>query len=226
MASDLQSGHVRLTGAVAGVGSGLTKVAVGHGFDTIKTRLQCSPPGTYRGAIDCLLQTIRNESIFALYKGATPPAVGWAAIDSVLLGSLHNYRLFLIRHNMVESVPGSSDRRLTLAGHGLAGLFAGWTSAFLATPMELLKVKLQMQLQKSAADRQFRGPIDCARQIVRSQGVLGLWTGFTGSLAFRSNFLWMFLSFEVFILLASRNNLSSSSQGFDARVLKIQGDII
>ncbi|KAI0932066.1 hypothetical protein AcW1_000707 [Taiwanofungus camphoratus] len=196
MASDLQSGHVRLTGAVAGVGSGLTKVAVGHGFDTIKTRLQCSPPGTYRGAIDCLLQTIRNESIFALYKGATPPAVGWAAIDSVLLGSLHNYRLFLIRHNMVESVPGSSDRRLTLAGHGLAGLFAGWTSAFLATPMELLKVKLQMQLQKSAADRQFRGPIDCARQIVRSQGVLGLWTGFTGSLAFRSNFLWMFLSFE------------------------------
>lgn len=87
-------------------------------------------------------------------------------------------------------------------------------------------VKLQMQLQKSAADRQFRGPIDCARQIVRSQGVLGLWTGFTGSLAFRSNFLWMFLSFEVFILLASRNNLSSSSQGFDARVLKIQGDII
>ena len=30
-------------------------------FDTIKTRLQCSPPGTYRGAIDCLLKTVRNE---------------------------------------------------------------------------------------------------------------------------------------------------------------------
>ncbi|PCH33733.1 mitochondrial carrier [Wolfiporia cocos MD-104 SS10] len=165
-------------------------------FDTIKTRLQCSPPGTYRNAIDCLLRTVRNESIFALYKGATPPAVGWAAIDSVLLGSLHNYRLFLIRHNMTEPVPGSDARRLTLAGHGVAGLFAGLTSAFLATPMELLKVKLQMQLQRSVADRQFRGPIDCARQTVQSQGITALWTGFTGSLAFRSNFLWMFLSFE------------------------------
>ncbi|KZT06004.1 mitochondrial carrier, partial [Laetiporus sulphureus 93-53] len=177
------SGHVRMVGAVAGVGSG-------------RTRLQCSPPGTYRGAIDCLLQTVRNESIFALYKGATPPAVGWAAIDSLLLGSLHNYRLFLIRHNVTEPIPGGEGRRLTLTGHGIAGLVAGLTSALLATPMELLKVNLQMQVQKSVADRQYKGPIDCARQVIASRGVLGLWTGFTGSLAFRSNFLWMFLSFE------------------------------
>ncbi|KAH9950431.1 mitochondrial carrier [Amylocystis lapponica] len=196
MAEETKSGHVRFVGALAGTGSGLTKVAVGHGFDTVKIRIQCSPPGTYRGAIDCLIQTIRNESIFALYKGATPPAVGWAAIDSVLLGSLHNYRLFLIRHEFTEPVPGADTRRLTLAGHGLAGLCAGLTSALLATPMEVLKVKLQLQLQRSAGDRQFKGPIDCARQVVHSQGVSGLWTGFAGSLAFRSNFFWMFMSFE------------------------------
>lgn len=58
-------------------------------------------------------------------------------------------------------------------------------------------VKLQMQSQRSVKDRQFKGPIDCARQIVRAQGALGLWTGFTGSLAFRANFLWMFGSIEV-----------------------------
>jgi hypothetical protein len=58
-------------------------------------------------------------------------------------------------------------------------------------------VKLQLQLQKSPIDRQFKGPIDCGRQVVRVQGIQGLWTGFTGSLAFRSNFFWMFLSFEV-----------------------------
>ncbi|EMD42151.1 hypothetical protein CERSUDRAFT_42234, partial [Gelatoporia subvermispora B] len=167
--------------------------------------IQCSPPGTYRGAIDCLLQTVRNESIFALYKGATPPAVGWAAIDSVLLGSLHNYRLFLIQHHMTEPTPGHPDQqRLTLLGHGVAGLAAGLTSAFMATPMELLKVKLQLQLQKSVLDRQYKGPIDCARQIVRNQGIQGLWTGFTGSLAFRSNFFWMFMSFEALMRSFSR----------------------
>ncbi|KAI9065837.1 mitochondrial carrier [Trametes sanguinea] len=199
-----EASHVRLVGAVAGVGSGLTKVAVGHGFDTIKTRLQCSPPGTYKNAVDCLLKTVRNESIFALYKGATPPAVGWAAIDSLLLGSLHNYRLFLIQQGLTETVPGTDVKRLTLVGHGIAGLFAGWTSALLATPMEQLKVKLQLQLQRSTMDRQYKGPIDCIRQIVRAQGVMGLWIGFTGSLAFRSNFLWMFGSFEALMRAFSK----------------------
>ncbi|KAI0695138.1 mitochondrial carrier [Cytidiella melzeri] len=197
MANSSDSGHVRLVGAIAGVGSGLTKVAVGHSFDTIKTRLQCSPPGTYRGAIDCLVRTVRNESVLALYKGATPPAIGWAAIDSVLMGSLHNYRLFLIRQQFTEVVPGTDSERLSLVGHGIAGLGAGLTSAFVATPIEHLKIKLQMQLQRSVTDRVYKGPIDCARQIIRAQGILGLWTGFTGSLAFRCNFMWMFISFEV-----------------------------
>ena len=59
-------------------------------------------------------------------QGASPPAVGWAAIDSVLLGSLHNYRLMLVRHGMVEP-SANSKPRLTLLGHGIAGLMAGPT---------------------------------------------------------------------------------------------------
>ncbi|KAF8632552.1 hypothetical protein AX15_001766 [Amanita polypyramis BW_CC] len=187
---------IRIVGAFAGIGSGLTKVAVGHGFDTVKTRMQCSPPGTYRNAIDVLAKLVRNEGILALYKGATPPALGWAVIDSVLLGSLHNYRLFLLRHGMTETCPTANQPRLTLFAHGLAGLCAGLTSAIVATPVELVKVKLQMQSQKSVNDRQFKGVVDCARQVVRAQGVLGMWSGFTGSLASRSNFFWLFLSVE------------------------------
>jgi hypothetical protein len=85
------------------------------------------------------------QSIFALYKarltyssdtladfeqGASPPAVGWAAVDSLLLGSLHNYRLFFIRHGVTErhvDRRGAEKQRLTLLGHGFAGLLAGWT---------------------------------------------------------------------------------------------------
>ncbi|KIY50548.1 mitochondrial carrier [Fistulina hepatica ATCC 64428] len=174
--------------------------ATPHTFDTIKTRIQCSPPGTYRGAMDVLRQIIRNEGFFALYKGATPPAVGWAAIDSLLMGSLHNYRLFFLRHGLSEPVLGDpGQQRLTLFGHGVAGLFAGCTSTILATPMEQLKVKLQLQAEKDVKLRQFSGPIDCARKIICLQGVFGLWSGFMGSVAMRTNFFWMFLSFEVFM---------------------------
>ncbi|KAF8575828.1 mitochondrial carrier [Ramaria rubella] len=186
------NGHIRIVGVLAGMGSG-------NLFALNDTRLQCSPPGTYKGALDCLQKTIRNESVLALYKGATPPAVGWAAIDSVLLGSLHNYRLFLTNlRPMTEETPGSDERRLSVVGHAVAGLFAGWTSAFLAHPIELLKVNLQLQRQRAVLDRKFKGPIDCARQVVRANGVLGLWRGFGGSLAFRSSFGFFFVLMRMF----------------------------
>ena len=89
-------------------------------------------------------------------------------------------------------------------------------SALLATPVEHLKsksfrslrlltrlslvlVKLQMQVQRSVHDRQYKGPVDCARQVIAAKGIMGLWTGFTGCLAFRANFFWLFGSFEVFM---------------------------
>ncbi|TRM60240.1 mitochondrial carrier domain-containing protein [Schizophyllum amplum] len=191
----------RLVGGVAGVGSGLTKVAVGHGFDTIKTRVQVQQ---YHSAWEAFVKTVRNEGPLALYKGATPPALGWSIIDSLLMGSLHVYRLHLRDAGFVESTPGSGTPRLTLLGHGFAGLLAGTTSTIVATPVEQIKVKLQLQQQRHAADRQFKSPIDCIRQIVRVQGVSGLWSGFTGTVMMRTNFFWMFLSVEAFMRGFSR----------------------
>jgi len=56
-----------------------------------------------------------------------------------------------------------------------------------------------MQMQRGITERDFKGPIDCVRRVIQVQGVRGLWSGFTGSLAFRSNFFWMFLSVEASI---------------------------
>lgn len=198
-----------IKGFVGGTVSGLTKLLVGHPFDTIKVRMQCSPLGTYAGPLDCFLQLARRESILGLYKGATPPAFGWALTDSVLLGSLHNYRRFFARltnpsHGEEDSVQG-----LPVRYHALAGLMAGWTNSFVTTPVELVKAKLQMQTQRvslhlpgqSAAEvvqKQFAGPVDCIRQIVAQRGVLGLWHALPATLLFRSSFAAMFGSYEYF----------------------------
>jgi len=120
---------------------------------------------------------------------------------------------------MSESTPGKNVQRLTLIGHGIAGLGAGLTSALIATPMEMLKVRLQLQLERSSSDRQFKSPIDCVRQVIRTQGIPGLWTGFTGSLVLRCNFFWMFLSFETFMrsfskLQGTRYEISTGLSNF------------
>lgn len=57
--------------------------AVGHPFDTVKVRLQTTDKSQFRGPLDCLLRTVRKEGFAGLYKGATPPLVGWMFMDSM-----------------------------------------------------------------------------------------------------------------------------------------------
>ncbi|KAG8877976.1 hypothetical protein FRB98_006432, partial [Tulasnella sp. 332] len=55
---------------------------------------------------------------------------------------------------------------------------------------------LQLQRQRLKADRQFKGPIDLARQVAMSRGLSGFYRGFGTSLYFRGCFFWMFGSVE------------------------------
>ncbi|CAG8720614.1 11098_t:CDS:2, partial [Scutellospora calospora] len=63
---------------------------------------------------------------------ATPPLVGWGMMDSIMLGSLHNYRLLLQGNDPTV--------KLNVFQHALAGAGAGFTVSFVATPIEQIKV--------------------------------------------------------------------------------------
>ncbi|KAJ2766966.1 hypothetical protein IWQ56_003512 [Coemansia nantahalensis] len=180
----------RLAGFAAGIASGATKLLVGHPFDTVKVRCQIEGGhGRFRGPIDCIVRTIRQEGPRALYKGASAPLIGWSVMDAVQLGSLSNYRLLLQRHDKA--------RRLTHLEHALAGLGAGWTVALVASPVEITKMRLQMQYV-SGADRQYRGPLDVARHLTRAYGPLGLWHGLHATMAQRSFFFFLWGSYDVY----------------------------
>ncbi|CAG8520948.1 15959_t:CDS:2 [Acaulospora colombiana] len=142
----------RLRGFIAGVTSGVTKLLVGHPFDTVKVRLQTSgKDGRFGGPIDCLRQTIR--------KGNDPTI------------------------------------KLTILQHAIAGAGAGWTVSFIASPIEHIKSRLQVQYD--SATKLYSGPIDCARKLIRNNGIQGLWMGLSGTLALRSFFFVMWGSYEV-----------------------------
>ncbi|TFY81475.1 hypothetical protein EWM64_g2532 [Hericium alpestre] len=57
---------------IAGSMGGAAQVLVGQPLDTIKTRAQIAPKGMFKGPMDILKQTMRNEGFFALYKGWPP----------------------------------------------------------------------------------------------------------------------------------------------------------
>ncbi|KAJ3120406.1 hypothetical protein HK098_004635 [Nowakowskiella sp. JEL0407] len=155
----------RFMGFVAGIFSGTAKLLTGHPLDTIKVRMQSEGGfGQFRGPLHCLMVTIRKEGFLALYKGATPPLFGWALMDSVQYGSLANIRWVLQKRH-------PAGGKLTVVDHAIAGMFAGIIVSFVATPIELLKARLQVQYADPKT-KLYSGPIDCAKQLVFSGQVV------------------------------------------------------
>ncbi|CAO3618646.1 unnamed protein product [Mucor fragilis] len=198
----------RFRGFAAGMASGITKLTVGHPFDTVKIRMQTTSKsdGRFKGPLDCFLKTIRQEGPRALYKGATPPLVGWMFMDSIMLGTLHNARMIQQQWN--------GDKPLSIFQHGLAGLAGGITVSFVATPVEQIKARLQVQYD--AKSKTYSGPIDCIRKVVRNNGVFGLWQGLTPTMLFRSWFFVFWSSYEVFTTQLKKTSLTDGSVTFIA----------
>lgn len=141
-----------------------------------------------------MLQTVRKEGVAGLYKGATPPLVGWMMMDSVwvlfwstcgrmkadsggcrMLGSLTLYRRLLLEHvfsnpRLRSAMPFTGNQRdlrtLPSVGHGVAGIMAGTTVSFIAAPVEHIKARLQIQYAADKSQRMYSGPVDCLVKLV------------------------------------------------------------
>lgn len=192
---------------------------VGHPFDTVKVRLQTTDASRFSGPLQCVLQTVRNEGFAGLYKGATPPLVGWMFMDSIMLGSLTVYRRLLREHlfdpplhpphEIADAREASHGKGATDAlpahGHGMAGILAGATVSFIAAPVEHVKARLQIQYAARKADRLYAGPLDCVTKIYRHHAVPGLYHGLGATLFFRSFFFFWWGSYDVLSRWMTRN---------------------
>ncbi|KAK3491505.1 mitochondrial carrier domain-containing protein [Neurospora crassa] len=196
----VQKAAANYKGFVAGVFSGIAKLSVGHPFDTIKVRLQTSDATRFSGPLQCLTQTIRNEGILGLYKGASPPLVGWMFMDSVMLGSLTVYRR-LLRDNLFNPPwhpLHDPAKPLPSHGHGLAGILAGMTVSFIAAPVEHVKARLQIQYAARKEERMYKGPIDCLKKVYTHHGIRGVYHGLGATILFRSFFFFWWGTYDVF----------------------------
>ncbi len=199
-----------------------------HPFDTIKVRMQTSTNAQFKGPLDCLLQTLRTEGVNGIYKGATPPLIGWMCMDSLMLGSLTLYRRLLNEHvfqplrarpnHPAAYLPDAERKKLPWFGHGVAGMLAGWTVSFIAAPVEHVKARLQIQYAVSKTQRQYSGPIDCTQKIFRSHGLPGLWHGLSATLLFRTFFFCWWGTYDIFTrALQTNTSLSTPAVNFWVR---------
>ncbi|KAM9265883.1 solute carrier family 25 member 48 isoform 1-T1 [Cariama cristata] len=185
--------NVQLQDFAAGWVGGAASVVVGHPLDTIKTRLQAGQG--YGNTLNCVLTVYRNESVAGFFKGMSFPLASIAVYSSVVFGVFSNTQRLLsqLRH-------GDPARAPALTDVALASVVAGFVSVGIGTPVDLVKIRLQMQTQPYIQGRKqefllsfsttniklkptvpgfpvYRGPIHCFRTVLQKEGIAGIYRG-------------------------------------------------
>ncbi|KAM6550586.1 hypothetical protein CsatB_000394 [Cannabis sativa] len=155
--------------AISGSFGGIVEACCLQPIDVIKTRLQLDRTGNYKGIFHCGSTVCRSEGVPALWKGLTPFATHLTLKYALRMGS----------NAMLQSAFKDSETgKISNHGRLLSGFGAGVLEALvIVTPFEVVKIRLQQQKGLSTDLLKYKGPIHCARTIIREEGLRGLWSG-------------------------------------------------
>ncbi|KAK9449555.1 mitochondrial carrier domain-containing protein [Limtongia smithiae] len=185
----------------AGTCGGIAQVLVGQPFDTTKVRLQSAPPGTYAGASDVIRQLMKTEGPLAFYKGTLTPLVGVGVCVSLQFGIFEGMKRLFTSRNLASGQPAA----LQYNQFYLSGVTAGLANSLLATPIEHIRIRLQTQT--AATPRQFSGPVDVIKQLVRLGGYRNIYHGFVPTCWREAHGMGIyFLTYEYLVNRDMRNN--------------------
>ncbi|KAL4655472.1 mitochondrial carnitine/acylcarnitine carrier protein-like [Arapaima gigas] len=164
---------------IAGGVGGACLLLAGHPLDTIKVRLQTQPRGTcsqyvlYSGTYDCFRKTVLKEGVLGLYKGMAAPLAGVAPMMAI---GFFGYGLGKQLQQPDLHIP------LSYFQIYLAGMLAGVFTTVIVAPGERINAGFDMfmcvqQVQSTAGQLKYSGPIDCAVRLYKEQGIRSVYKG-------------------------------------------------
>jgi solute carrier family 25 (mitochondrial carnitine/acylcarnitine transporter), member 20/29 len=145
---------------IAGALAGTSQVLVGQPFDLVKVRLQTSTQ-----AISPLViakNILLNEGPLAFYKGTLSPLLG---MSFAVAFQFTGYE-FCKRALQKSKGP---DKSLSLLDLMFAGGFGGFCYSILVSPMELFRIKMQIQTTDSKV--KYNSSIDAGIKIFKTYGL-------------------------------------------------------
>ncbi|XP_015253752.1 PREDICTED: solute carrier family 25 member 45 [Cyprinodon variegatus] len=143
----------------AGCISGVVQVLVCAPIDLVKVRLQGQTAAErYRGPIHCVAVILKEKGLKGLYKGGVA-----MALRDVPCYGLYFLPYEVIRKTLTETGEEPGTFAILMAG-GVAGVVT-WACA---TPMDVIKARLQMS---GAGGRHYSGVLHCIRVSLKDEGV-------------------------------------------------------
>ena len=190
MASSSSSGSSRSTSPrktsliveyLSGVAGGVAVVLVGHPFDTTKTLMQSAPQGMYKNTADCVRQVLRHEGVGGFYKGIWSPMYGQMVFRACSFTTYHYASVAIVNFNS-RGDAAAAGRRASWKELMLAGAATGLCIAFIETPIDLVKTKLQTGIIRKRLNPSeqplYSSVRECVSHVYRRHGWRGVYQGF------------------------------------------------
>ncbi|KAM9960805.1 hypothetical protein ACTFIW_009957 [Dictyostelium discoideum] len=152
---------------VAGAAAGFAEHCGMYPIDTIKTHIQAIKPGAMQtSSLQITKHIIQQHGITGLFRGLTAVAAGAAPSHAV-----HFSIYELLKFKFIGSDEDHHPIKV-----GIAGAIATMTSEAVASPMDVVKQRLQLQITD------YKGLTDCTKRIWVKEGIRGFYSGYTTTL--------------------------------------------
>ncbi|PHT56970.1 hypothetical protein CQW23_05456 [Capsicum baccatum] len=157
----------------AGIFTGLT-VAL-YPISVIKTRMQVATNNAAKdNAFSVVRGLVRNDGIPGLYRGFGTVITGAIPARIIFLTALETTKVAAFK--MVEPFKLSEPVQAAIA-NGVAGMMASLCSQSVFVPIDIVSQRLMVQGYSGHAS--YNGGLDVARKILKSEGIRGLYRGFS-----------------------------------------------
>lgn len=157
--------------------SAMAAESVTFPIDITKTRLQlqgemgATTGAPKRGAISMAISIGKEEGIAGLYRGLSPALLRHVFYTSIRIVAYEN-----LRSNLSH---GEDPQNLSVAKKAFIGGASGIIGQVIASPADLIKVRMQAdgRLMKLGQQPRYTGLADAFTKIAQAEGVTGLWRG-------------------------------------------------
>ncbi|KAG6580074.1 Mitochondrial Carrier (MC) Family [Phytophthora cinnamomi] len=159
-------------------------------IDVIKERMQVQVQSSaasgaarkvyYHNTLDAVQTIARTERLGGLYKGYIATLLSFGPFSALYFMFYEKAKAFAQKRLEVEELPA----HYTLVSAAAAGA----TASFLTNPLDLIKLRLQVQraYATEGTPAAYRGIVDGLTQVIKTEGVLALYKGAGARVAFHA----------------------------------------
>jgi len=165
-----------------GIAAAVSKTAVAP-IERVKLLLQVQAASKqitadkqYKGIIDAFVRIPKEQGFVAFWRGNLANVIRYFPTQALNFAFKDKYKQVFL---------GGVDKKTQFwryfAGNLASGGAAGATSLCFVYPLDFARTRLGADVGKGPGQREFNGLIDCLKKITKSDGVIGLYRGFSVS---------------------------------------------